>query len=49
MVRGEDLHVNHLTLEKGEVHIDGHVDSLVYSTGQKRGKHTEKGLGKWFC
>ena len=49
MVRGEDLHVNHLTLEKGEVHIDGHVDSLVYSMGQKQGKHKEKGLGRWFC
>ncbi|MBQ2287665.1 MAG: sporulation protein YabP [Lachnospiraceae bacterium] len=48
MVRGEDLHVNHLSLEKGEVHIDGHVDSMVYSTGQKNMGHTEKGLGRWF-
>lgn len=31
MVRGADLHVNRLTLEKGEVDIDGRVDSLTYS------------------
>ena len=48
MVRGEDLHVNHLSLEKGEVHIDGHVDSMVYSTGQKPMGHSEKGLSRWF-
>lgn len=47
MVRGEDLHVNHLSLEKGEVHIDGHVDSLVYSNGKTQ-KHAEKGLGRFF-
>lgn len=48
MVRGEDLHVNHLLLEKGEVHIDGHVDSLVYSASQKIQKHSEKGLARLF-
>ncbi len=30
-VRGQDLHVNRLTLEKGEVDISGTVDSLLYS------------------
>ena len=48
MVRGEDLHVNHLSLEKGEVHIDGHVDSLVYSSSQKNAKASEKGLARFF-
>ena len=48
MVRGEDLHVNHLTLEKGEVNIDGHVDSLIYSNSQKLPKNPEKGLGRLF-
>ena len=28
MIRGKDLHVNRLTLEKGEVDISGKVDSL---------------------
>ena len=48
MIRGEDLHVNHLTLEKGEVHIDGHVDSLIYSNSQKLPKNPEKGSGRLF-
>ena len=48
MIRGEDLHVNHLTLEKGEVHIDGHVDSLVYSNSQKMPKNPEKGFSRFF-
>ena len=48
MIKGSDLHVNRLTLEKGEVHIDGHVDSLIYSSGQKSQKNSEKGLGRFF-
>lgn len=31
MIKGDDLHVNRLTLEKGEVDIDGKIDSLTYS------------------
>lgn len=31
MIRGSELHVNRLTLEKGEVDIDGRIDSLTYS------------------
>ena len=31
MIRGNGLHVTHLTLEKGEVWIDGKVDSFTYS------------------
>lgn len=31
MVRGKDLHVNRLTLEKGEVDLAGHIDSVAYS------------------
>ena len=31
MIKGDDLHVNRLTLEKGEVDIDGKVDSFTYS------------------
>lgn len=48
MIQGEDLHVNHLTLEKGEVNIDGHVDSLIYSNNQKKLKNQTKGLGRLF-
>ena len=31
MVKGKDLHVNRLTLEKGEVDLSGHIDSIAYS------------------
>ena len=31
MVRGKELHVNRLSLEKGEVDIDGTMDSFAYA------------------
>lgn len=31
MIRGTELHMGRLTLEKGEVDITGQVDSFVYS------------------
>lgn len=31
MIRGMDLHIGRLTLDKGEVDITGQMDSLVYS------------------
>lgn len=31
MIRGTDLHMGRLTLEKGEVDITGRVDNLIYS------------------
>lgn len=31
MIHGENLHVTRLTVEKGEVEIEGVVDSFVYS------------------
>ena len=30
MVKGSDLHVNRLSVEKGEVDLEGKVDSLTY-------------------
>ena len=30
-IKGADLHVNRLTLEKGEVDIEGRIDSMSYS------------------
>ena len=38
LVKGKDLHVNRLTLEKGEVDIEGRIDSLVYSDTTPQGK-----------
>ena len=31
MVKGMDLHVNRLNLEKGEVDLSGNIDSVAYS------------------
>lgn len=30
-VHGEDLHVTKLTVEKGEVELEGMIDSMIYS------------------
>lgn len=47
MIRGQELHVSRLTLEKGEVDVDGRIDSLTYSdTGY--GKAGESFLGRLF-
>ena len=47
-VKGKDLHVNHLNLEKGEVEIEGVVDALSYSQVPISAKKAEKVFGKWF-
>ena len=31
LIKGKDLHVNRLSLEKGEVYVAGKIDSLSYS------------------
>lgn len=43
MIKGNDLNVTRLTLEKGEVEIDGRVDSFTYSD-LKPGLKGENGL-----
>lgn len=30
-IKGNDLHMNHLSVEKGEVNVEGRVDILQYS------------------
>jgi sporulation protein YabP len=30
-IKGNDLHMNHLSVEKGEVNVEGRVDGLHYS------------------
>lgn len=40
-VKGKGLHVSRLTLEKGEVDIEGTVDSLVYSSNETYRKQGE--------
>lgn len=48
MIRGNELHVNRLTLEKGEVDIDGRIDSLTYSDQAGSGKSGESLFGRLF-
>ncbi|HHU72083.1 MAG TPA: sporulation protein YabP [Clostridiales bacterium] len=48
MIRGSELHVNRLTLEKGEVDIDGRIDSLTYSDTSSYSKSGETLFGRLF-
>ena len=48
MVKGMDLHVNRLNLEKGEVDLSGNIDSVAYSEAGSRGKNGESLFGKLF-
>ena len=48
MVKGSDLHVNRLSLEKGEVDLSGGIDSVAYSEVQAHGKSQENLFAKLF-
>ena len=48
MIKGDGLHVNRLTLEKGEVDIDGKIDSFTYSDVAGAGHKNESLLARLF-
>ena len=48
MIKGKDLHVNRLTLERGEVDIEGQIDSFTYSDTGQYGEKGESFLGRLF-
>ena len=48
MVKGKDLHVNRLSLDKGEVDLAGHIDSVTYSDVQHSKKRNESLFTKLF-
>lgn len=48
MVKGSDLHVNRLSLEKGEVDLSGTIDSVAYSEIHSAAKKGESLLGRLF-
>lgn len=48
MIKGNELHVNRLTLEKGEVDIEGKVDSFTYSEQTSLGAKGESLLSRLF-
>lgn len=48
MVKGTDLHVNRLSLEKGEVDLAGNIDSIAYSDVHTAAKQGENLFSKLF-
>ena len=48
MIRGSALHVTRLTLEKGEIEIDGKMDSVTYSEHGPHGGNESSFLAKLF-
>ncbi len=48
MVKGNDLHVNRLSLEKGEVDLSGHIDSVTYSDIKPMSKKSDSLFTKLF-
>jgi sporulation protein YabP len=48
MIKGDNLHVNRLTLDKGEVDVDGKIDSFTYSDISGIGHKSESFLAKLF-
>lgn len=48
LIKGHDLHVNRLSLEKGEIDIQGRIDSLTYSEVKNAGKQAQSLLERLF-
>lgn len=47
-VKGKNLHVSRLSLEKGETDIDGSIDSLAYSSNEAYRKSGESLFSRLF-
>jgi len=47
-IKGKNLHVSRLTLEKGEVDVEGTMDSLIYSSNESLRKSGESILTRLF-
>lgn len=48
LIRGDELHVNRLSLEKGEVDVDGRIDSFAYSDREETQKKASSFFGRMF-
>lgn len=48
LIKGDELHVNRLSLEKGEVDVDGRIDSFAYSDKGEAEKKAVSFLGRMF-
>ncbi len=47
-LKGKELHVSRLTVEKGEVDIDGTVDSMTYSSNEAYRKAGQSLISRLF-
>lgn len=48
LIRGDELHVSRLSLEKGEVDVDGRIDSFAYSEQEEPQKKATSFFGRIF-
>lgn len=48
MVKGTDLHVNRLSVEKGEVDLSGNIDSVSYSSASQVSRQNDNLFSKLF-
>lgn len=48
MIKGNELHVSRLSLDKGEVDVDGRIDSFTYSETAGYGAKGESLLARLF-
>lgn len=48
MIKGDKLHVNRLTVEKGEIDVEGQIDSLTYSDSKCTHEKGESLLSRMF-
>ena len=47
-IKGKELHVKRLTLEKGELELEGTVNSLIYSQSGAHGRKGESVIKRLF-
>lgn len=47
-IKGKELHVSRLTLEKGEVDLEGRIDSFSYSSNESYRKAGQSLLARLF-
>ncbi|MBE7718080.1 sporulation protein YabP [Lacrimispora indolis] len=47
-LKGKELHVSRLTLEKGEVDLNGNIESLTYSSNEALRRSGESMLSRLF-
>lgn len=47
-IKGKDLHVSRLSLEKGEIDIEGRTDSFVYSSNESYRKAGQSLVSRLF-